>query len=90
VIQAQLILGSEVEAASIDAAEQAFNFTFEVQEVTSTNLYLQLNFENPKAISSSGTSSDRIQISFVNSGKYFKCLSSLPADSLGNRLLQSV
>ena len=88
VIQAQLLLGSEVNLDDMDAAIEAYNFNFTITEITADNLYLQLDFSNPEAISSSGTSADRIEVSFVNSKRYFKCESSIPSEFLGGRLLQ--
>ena len=90
VIQAQLLLGSEVNLDDMDAAIEAYNFNFTITEITADNLYLQLDFSNPEAISSSGTSADRIEVSFVNSKRYFKCESSIPSEFLGGRLLQNV
>ena len=74
----------------MDAAIEAYNFNFTITEITADNLYLQLDFSNPEAISSSGTSADRIEVSFVNSKRYFKCESSIPSEFQGGRLLQNV
>lgn len=40
VIQANLLLGTEMSDANLKVAQEAYNFTFTIQEITTTNMYL--------------------------------------------------
>lgn len=80
-----------MDPGNTETASVLYTFDWKMVETNPDYVLIQILFGNPGAISSSSTAYDYIQISFVNSGRYFKCVSSLAGLDLEGataRLLQ--